>query len=60
MFQLVDLPDIVLLPISPSHFLESRVSFFRSLADSVSIATTMNSLLQITISVLHTQGDGAA
>jgi hypothetical protein len=44
MFQPLDLPDIVMLPVSPSHLPESRVSFFGSIADSLSIATTLNSL----------------
>ena len=60
MFQLLDLPDMVLLPISPSHLSESRVSYVSSKADSFSIATMMNSLLQTTISVLRTQGNKAA
>jgi len=59
-FQLLDLPDIVLLPMSPSHLPESRVSSFGSIADIFLIATTVNSLLQTMISVPCTQGNGAA
>jgi len=60
MFQLLDHPDIVLLLVSLSHLPESRVSSFGSIADSLLIAMRMNSLLQTTISALHTQGNGAA
>jgi len=45
---------------APSHLPESQVSSFRSIANCLSIATTMNSLLQTMISVLCTQGNGAA
>jgi hypothetical protein len=60
MFQLLNLPDAVLLRAFPSHLPESRVLFFACTAESLSIATTMNSLLQMTVSVLPTQGNGAA
>ena len=46
---LLNLPDIVLILGSLSDLSESQVSSFRGIANSLSIATTMNSLLQMTI-----------
>jgi hypothetical protein len=56
----IDLPDIGLLRVSLSHHPASRVSFFGNMANSLSIAMTMNSLLQTIIPVLCTQDNGAA
>jgi len=45
---------------SPSHLNESRLSSFGSIANGHSIAMKTNLHLQTIISVLGTQGNGAA
>jgi hypothetical protein len=59
-YQLLYLPDIALLPLSLSHLPELQVVFIGSIPDSLPVATMMNSLLQMMISVLLTDGNGAA
>ena len=58
--QPLDLPNIILLPISLSDLRGSGVSPFGSISDSLSITMMMNYLLQTTILVLRTQGNEAA
>jgi len=48
-----------MLSVSPSRFAESEV-YSGSVADSLSITTMMNYLLQMTMILLGTQSNGAA
>jgi len=59
-FQMLHIPDIVLLPLSLSHLPELWVSSFGRIANSVSIAPSMNSPLQTMIVAHRPLGNGDA
>jgi hypothetical protein len=57
MFQLLDFPDIVLLPISLSQLTQSWLSSYGCRADSLAVAMRRNFHCDMTISVIHTHGN---
>jgi hypothetical protein len=60
MFQPLDIPHIILLPVYPLYLPELQVSSFEGIPDWLSLVTTTNFLLQTPISELRTLGIWAA